>query len=85
MIKEDDLHAPSALTSVAGVRPDALARMLGPVRVAAPPPPPSVHWPELSGRVRIQGVVRLHALISRKAPSKTYRSSAATRCLSLPP
>ena len=40
--------------------------MLGPVRVAAPPPPPSVHWPELSRRVRIQGVVRLHALISRE-------------------
>ena len=72
--------------------PGALLRILGPVPVAAPPPPPTVHknvqtpripvgsilqaaklirqpkpvYPELARRARIQGVVRLHALISRE-------------------
>jgi protein TonB len=92
MIKEDELPALSAVGSVGGVSPDALVRILGPVSVAAPPPPPSVQknvrtpripvggilqaaklirqpkpvYPELARRARIQGVVRLHALISRE-------------------
>ena len=92
MFKEDELPAPSPVGSVGSVSPDALARILGPVPVAAPPPPPSVRkntqtpripvggilqaaklvrqpkpvYPELARRVRIQGVVRLHALISKE-------------------
>jgi len=93
MITEDDLHAPSAVTSVGGVSPDALIRMLGPVPVAAPPPPPSSVqknvqtprlriggivqstklirqpkpvYPQPARRVRVQGVVKLHALISKE-------------------
>src|SRR6516164_6892886 len=91
MFKEDDWLAPSAVP-VNSVSPDALVRILGPVPVATPPPPPSVHknvqtpripvggilqaaklirqpkpvYPELARRVRIQGVVRLHALISKE-------------------
>ena len=91
MFKEDGLLAPSAVSSVVGVGPDALVRILGPVPVAAPPPPPSVQknvqtprlriggivqsaklirqpkpvYPQPARQVRIQGVVRLHALISR--------------------
>ena len=90
VIKEDDLPAPSAV-GVGGVSPDALVRMLGPVPVAAPPPPPSVQrnvqtprlrvggmvqsaklvrqlkpvYPQLAKQARIQGVVRIHALISK--------------------
>ena len=91
MFKEDDWLAPSAVP-VNSVSPDALVRILGPVPVAAPPPPPTVHknvqtpripvgsilqaaklirqpkpvYPDLARRVRIQGVVRLHALISKE-------------------
>jgi protein TonB len=43
MFKEDDGLAPSAVGNFgSGVSPDALGRILGPVPVAAPPPPPSV-------------------------------------------
>ena len=92
MIKEDELPALSAVGSVGGVSPDALVRILGPVPVAAPPPPPSVQksaqtprirvggivqsaklvlqlkpvYPQLAKQARIQGVVKLHALISRE-------------------
>ena len=92
IIKEDELPALSAVGSVGGVSPDALVRILGPVPVAAPPPPPSVQknvqtprlrvggivqsaklvrqlkpvYPQLAKQARIQGVVRLHALISRE-------------------
>jgi protein TonB len=91
MFKEDDWLAPSAVP-VGSVSPDALIRILGPVPVAAPPPPPSVRknvqtpripvggivqaaklvrqpkpvYPEPARRVRIQGVVKLHALISKE-------------------
>ena len=91
VFKEDELTAPSAVVSVNRVGPDALVRILGPVPVAAPPPPPSVQknvqtprlriggivqsarlirqlkpvYPQPAKQVRIQGVVRLHALISR--------------------
>jgi len=92
IIKEDELPALSAVGSVGGVGPDTLVRILGPVPVAAPPPPPSVQknaqtprlrvggivqsaklvrqlkpvYPQLAKQARIQGVVRLHALISRE-------------------
>jgi periplasmic protein TonB len=90
MFKEDDWPAPSAVP-VGSLSPDALVRILGPVPVAAPPPPPSVHknvqtpripvggilqaaklirqpkpiYPQPAKQVRVQGVVKLHALISR--------------------
>ena len=93
MTKEDELPAPSAARSFGGgVSPDALVRILGPVPVAAPPPPPSVQknvqtprlriggivqsaklirqlkpvYPQPAKQVRIQGVVKLHALISKE-------------------
>ena len=93
IIKEDELAAPSAVGSlVASVSPDALVRILGPVPVADPPPPPCVRknaqtprlrvggivqsaklvrqlkpvYPQLAKQARIQGVVKLHALISRE-------------------
>jgi protein TonB len=91
MFKEDDWPAPSVVGSV-GVSPDILVRILGPVPVAAPPPPPSVQknvqtpripvgsivqaaklirqpkpiYPQPAKQVRIQGVVKLHALISKE-------------------
>jgi protein TonB len=92
MFKEDELPAPSAVGSVGSVGPDALVRILGPVPVATPPPPPSVKknaqtpripvgsilqaaklirqpkpvYPQPAKQVRIQGVVKLHALISKE-------------------
>jgi protein TonB len=92
IFKEDELPAPSAVGSVGGASPDALVRILGPVPVAAPPPPRSVQknverpripvggivqparlvrqlkpvYPQLAKQSRIQGVVRLHALISKE-------------------
>jgi protein TonB len=91
LFKEDDWPAPSVVGSV-GVSPDTLVRILGPVPVAAPPPPPSLQknvqtprlriggivqsaklirqpkpvYPQPAKQVRIQGVVKLHALISRE-------------------
>jgi len=91
MFKEDDWPAPSVVVSV-GVSADTLVRILGPVPVAAPPPPPSVQknvqtpripvggilqsaklirqpkpvYPQPAKQVRIQGVVKLHALISKE-------------------
>jgi periplasmic protein TonB len=91
MIKEDGWPAPSAVDGIGSLSPDALVRILGPVPVAAPPPPPAVQknvqtprlriggilqsaklirqpkpvYPQLAKQVHIQGLVRLHALISR--------------------
>ena len=100
IIKEDELAAPSTVgSSVASVSPDALVRILGPVPIAAPPPPPSVRknaqtprlrvggivqsarlvrqlkpvYPQLARQGRIQGVVKLHALISREGASEDLK------------
>ena len=53
MFKEDDWPAPSVVGSV-GVSADTLVRILGPVPVAAPPPPPSVQKNVQTPRARRQ-------------------------------
>jgi protein TonB len=68
IIKEDELPALSAVGSVGGVSPDALVRILGPVPVAAPPPPPSVQKSAQTPRIRVGGIVQSAKLVLQLKP-----------------
>ena len=68
MIKEDELPALSPVGSVGGVSPDALVRILGPVPVAAPPPPPSVQKNVQTPRLRVGGIVQSAKLVRQLKP-----------------
>jgi protein TonB len=67
MFKEDELPAPSVVGSV-GVGPDTLGRILGPVPVAAPPPPPSVKKNVQTPRIPVGGSVQSAKLIRQPKP-----------------
>jgi periplasmic protein TonB len=68
MFKEDDWPAPSVVGSVVGVGPDTLVRILGPVPVAAPPPPPSLQKNVQTPRLRIGSILQSAKLVRQPKP-----------------